>query len=138
MPPEMIQRMAERDAVPPSELTICADCGIDAWAFEEDGEIVSEEFYVSDDLWDATCPDDEVVHWTSDDGTEFSQGRFVICIGCFEHRLGRSLTLRDFLGDAELDSMSPDKRTALAEEGPFDPEGAIPSKRYLDRWRTVR
>jgi hypothetical protein len=48
-------------------LTLSPDCGIDAWGFEEEGQIVSEEFYVPNDLWDSTCPDDEVERWTNED-----------------------------------------------------------------------
>lgn len=135
-PPEALALMAERDAVPDDQLTLCTDCGIDAWVIEEDGNIVHEDFYVSNELWDATCPDDNVVRWTTSDGTELGQGRFVICIGCFERRLGRQLTLRDFVGQTEFDAMSEAERDALAETGPES--WGIPSKRYIDRWRTLQ
>lgn len=98
MPPEVRIRLQERNAIPDDELTICPDCGIDAWEFEEDGRIVHEDFLVSKDLWDSTCPDDDIVRWTQD-GSELAQGRFVICIGCFEKRLGRQLTRRDLGGE---------------------------------------
>ncbi len=120
MPPEAVIRTGERDAIPAEELTICPDCGIDAWSIEEDGRIVHEDFYVDNELWDSTCPDDDVVRWT-ENGTEFGQGRFVICIGCFEKRLGRRLTRHD-LGAEPGDG------------GPHDLGGTPPSRRYLDRW----
>jgi hypothetical protein len=120
MPPEAVIRMREREAIPGEELTICPDCGIDAWRFEEGGRIVHEDFYVHDELWDATCPDDDIVRWTQN-GTDFAQGRFVICIGCFEKRLGRQLTRQDFGGEP-------------GDERPGDLGGDPPSRRYLDRW----
>jgi hypothetical protein len=123
MPHEAQTRLREREAIPADELTTCPDCGIDAWGFEEDGRIVHEDFYVSNELWDATCPDDDTVRWTQD-GSELAQGRFVICIGCFEKRLGRQLTLRDFGGEP-------------GDEGPGDLIGTPPSRRYLDRWAAV-
>lgn len=135
-PAEAVKRIAERDAVPPDELTMCRDCGIDAWGFEEDGQLVQEDFNVSNALWDATCPDDEVVRWT-EDGSELGQGRFVLCIGCFERRLGRELTLLDFVSDA--DALSDIELDALSDEGPVlllggEPIGPPPSRRYRDRW----
>lgn len=66
------------------------DCGIDAWGFEEDGAEVHEDYYVSNELWDRACPDDRVVRWMEEDGTELAQGRFVLCVGCLERRLGRT------------------------------------------------
>ena len=39
---------------------LCPDCGMDAWGHEEDGQIVHEDFYVPNELWDAACPDDNV------------------------------------------------------------------------------
>jgi hypothetical protein len=128
--------MDERDALPPEERTICHDCGIEAWWFEEDGVFVSEEFHVSDELWDATCPDDRVVRWVSDDGTHFGQGRFVVCIGCFERRLGRQLTLRDFLGEEKYAETREAELHRIAEEGPVT-SGPPPSRRFLDRWRSL-
>jgi hypothetical protein len=137
MPAEAVSRMVESEAGDPDRLTICHDCGIDAWAFEEDGEIVHEDFYVSNELWDAVCPDDDVVRWTTDDGTEFGQGRFVVCIGCFERRLGRPLTLRDLNSDDELDALSEARLAQLMEKGPSPSYPLPPSKRYLDRWRSL-
>lgn len=72
----------------------CPDCGVAAWRQVEDGCLVHEDFYVHDGLWDAVCPDDEVREWAID-GTTFREGRFVICLGCFESRLGRRLTRED-------------------------------------------
>lgn len=102
------------------DVTRCPDCGIDAWYFEEDGTIVHEDFYVSDELWDAVAPDDGVVRWTHD-SVEFGQGRFVLCIGCFERRLGRQLTADDL-------GATPD--TELRWLGDIGP-----SRSYLARWR---
>ena len=96
-------------------ILLCPDCGINAWAFEENGQIVHEDFYVPNELWDAVCPDDKVQRYLVE-GVEFAEGNFVICIGCFEHRLGRKLTR------AEL-------RVA-----PHPLFGMNPSKRFRDRW----
>jgi len=114
LPYEVKERIAELEGDPNGFTSICHDCGIDAWAFEEDGRTVTEEFYVSSTLWDAAAPDDEVIHWTTEDGAELGQGRFVLCLGCVERRLGRTLT-KDDLG---------------AKGRP--PRGA--SRRYRERW----
>lgn len=53
----------------------CTDCGCKPWDLGED-------FYVRDGLWLITIPAKK-----RDD---------VICIGCFEKRLGRKLTRHDF------------------------------------------
>jgi hypothetical protein len=47
-------------------------------------------------------------------------GRFVMCIGCFEERLGRQLTPRDFQGPA------------------YDLFGTPPSQRFVDRSHGVK
>jgi hypothetical protein len=74
----------------------CHDCGINAWAFKDsDGRFVTEEFYVHDDLWDAACPDD--VATRTADGVHTDDG-LVLCVGCFERRLGRELARPDFQG----------------------------------------
>jgi len=91
MPEEVRARQAELEADPNGFTSICHDCGIDAWGFEEDGRTVTEEFGVSDELWDEGAPDDEVIRWTAADGSVVGQGRFVLCLGCFERRLGRTL-----------------------------------------------
>lgn len=96
-------------------LLLCRDCGIDAWGMTEDGRIVHEDFYVSNNLWDAVCPDDNVRRYV-EDGAEFGDGNFVICIGCFERRLGRKLTREDL----------------RVEPGPLF--GRPPSGRFRDRW----
>ena len=80
--------------------------------------MVHEDFYVHNELWDATCPDDDIVRWTQN-GSDLAQGRFVICIGCFEKRLGRQLTRRDFTGE------------------PGALGGDPPSRRYVDRWEAT-
>jgi hypothetical protein len=67
---------------------------VKAWRQVEGGRLVHEDFYVHDELWDAVCPDDEVREWVVD-GTTFREGKFVICLGCFESRLGRRLTRED-------------------------------------------
>jgi len=71
------------------QVMTCPDCEVDPWMFEEDGRLVHEDFYVSHKLWTATCPDDECHDLP---GT----GKFAICIGCFERRLGRPMTRADF------------------------------------------
>lgn len=79
-------------------LSACHNCGIDAWWFRDyDGRIVHEDFYVHDELWDTVCPDDDVIRW-QEDGVTFGEGQWVLCIGCFEKRLGRTLTRADFTG----------------------------------------
>ena len=75
-----------------------------------------EDFYVHDGLWDAVCPDDDVIEWT-DRGATYREGNFVLCIGCFEDRLGRQLTSKDFAG--------PPQRMY----------GIPPSYRFRRRWR---
>ena len=54
---------------------VCTDCHIEPWNMGED-------FYVNDGLWYLTLPK---IKWES-----------VICIGCFEKRLGRKLARKDF------------------------------------------
>ena len=59
--------------------------------------------------------DDGVVEWMVR-GTKFREGRFVMCIGCFETRLGRPLRRADFTTP------------------PHDLFGTPPSSRFLARW----
>jgi len=54
---------------------LCTDCKNSPW---DDGE----DFYVKDALWESTIP-------------KYKRNK-VICIGCFEKRLGRILTQKDF------------------------------------------
>ena len=96
-------------------MLLCPDCGIAAWSFEEDRHIVHEDFYVPNELWDAVCPDDNVERYV-EEGVEFGEGNFVICIGCFEQRLGRKLTRDDL------------------QVEPHPLFGIPPSKRFRDRW----
>lgn len=84
---------------------LCHDCDLDAWLFEEGGCEVHEDFYVHDDLWNSACPDDP----HGDDG-------FMLCIGCFERRLGRKLRRGDF------------------KAAPHDLFGTPPSRRFLERY----
>jgi hypothetical protein len=93
----------------------CGDCGIPAWSQFEQGKVVHEDFYVHDELWDSVCPDDGVVEWVVD-GTKVREGRFVMCIGCFETRLGRQLQRSDLTTP------------------PHDLFGTPPSSRFLSRW----
>lgn len=86
----------------PSEL-LCHDCGIEAWMFMEDGRIVHEDFYVSDELWHSVAPERDIL----------------LCIGCFETRLGRELRRADFKGQ------------------PHDLGGDPPSARFWRRWGTI-
>lgn len=93
----------------------CPDCGVAAWRRLEDGRLVHEDFYVHDELWDWVCPDDRVREWVVD-GTKFREGQFVMCVGCFESRLGRRLARHDF---------------TVPPQSMF---GTPPSKRLLSRW----
>jgi hypothetical protein len=95
----------------------CEDCGIKAWSQVDDGQLVHEDFYVNDELWDSVCPDDEVETFYAN-GTMFRNGRFVICIECFERRMGRKLTRSDFTVP------------------PGDLFGVPPSSRFVSRWET--
>ena len=100
---------------------VCPDCGIHPWHLEEDGRTVHEDFYVHDELWEATCPDDAQDRWTAPDGTRIWFGTFPMCIGCFERRLDRRLTGSDF-------------KSAPGNYGAPALAGKPPSKRFLDRW----
>lgn len=80
---------------------ICPGCGIDAWDFQEDGVRVHEDFYVHDDLWQRVA------------GGESDR---IVCIGCFERRLGRELSRADFKGP------------------PHDLFGTPPSERFKERF----
>ncbi len=93
----------------------CPDCGIEPWYLWEDGREVHEDFYVNDELWTSTCPDDDCKNVPGIPGSR--EGTFVICIGCFEARLGRRLRHEDFSGSPEW----------LFGEIP-------PSSRFLDRY----
>lgn len=53
----------------------CTDCGCKPWKMGED-------FYVTDGLWLTTMP--------------IGKRDDLICVGCFEKRLGRKLTRKDF------------------------------------------
>jgi hypothetical protein len=93
----------------------CKDCGIGPWDFVEDERYVHEDFYVHDVLWDRVCPDDLRAERELPNGLVGGIG-FVICIGCFEARLGRTLTKTDF------------------KVPPQHLFGDPPSKRFMDRW----
>lgn len=96
----------------------CPDCGVSAWRQIEDDRVVHEDFYVHDELWDSVCPDDAVFEWVVG-GTRFREGRFVMCVGCFERRLGRRLTRADFTVP------------------PGDLFGIPPSQRFVSRWENA-
>ena len=81
-------------------LLLCLDCGLGAWEFKEGNRWVHEDFYVQNELWNATVPEDGI-----------------ICIGCFEKRLGRRLAKADFTSKPRIHSIS----------------GRAPSKRYVNR-----
>lgn len=98
------------------EAQLCHDCGIPAWRQPESGRVVHEDFCVRDDLWDAVCPDDGVTERRNDRGTYRKRG-FVLCIQCFERRLGRQLTREDFT--------APPSRWS----------GVAPSYRFRRRWK---
>jgi hypothetical protein len=97
----------------------CADCGISAWRLKEGDRAAHEDFYVHADLWDAVCPDDQVVEWV-ENGVTYREGQFVMCVGCFERRLGRQLFKEDFAG--------PPRRLF----------GVPPSYRLRSRWKAHR
>jgi hypothetical protein len=66
---------------------ICADCGCDT---EEIGEY---NYLLLDDVWEQIWP-----------GTTFKdfremEGKYILCIGCAEKRLGRELKPEDFNPD---------------------------------------
>jgi hypothetical protein len=82
-------------------LLVCHDCGCRPWG---DWVEPHEDYYVHNELWRAACPDD--------DG-------FILCIGCLEARLGRTLRRPDF-GSPPNDSLGP------------------PSDRFMDRWNSVQ
>jgi len=109
-----VARVCEFHADPESQL--CRDCGIRSWRREESGRVVHEDFYPHDWLWDAVCPDDTVEKLT-EDGEMFREGSFVLCIGCFETRLGRQLSRRDFKVPARRQF------------------GVPPSYRFRSRWK---
>jgi hypothetical protein len=81
--------------------------------------VAHEDFYVHAELWDSVCPDDEVEEWV-EDGVTYREGTFVICIGCFERRLGRQLTREDF-------TVRPNRLF-----------GTPPSYRFRSRWKARR
>lgn len=93
----------------------CPDCAVSAWRQVGGNRLAHEDFYVHDELWGAVCPDDHVKQWVAD-GTEFREGRFVMCVVCFEERLGRQLSREDF---------------TVPPQHMF---GVPPSKRLLSRW----
>ena len=94
----------------------CPDCGVHAWRQQESGREVHEDFYVHNELWDRACPDDEVIEYV-EGGLTFRNGNFVMCIGCFEKRLGRQLTREDFTVP------------------PLRLFGVPPSYRFRSRWK---
>ncbi|MGH8870838.1 MAG: hypothetical protein ACRDWS_02575 [Acidimicrobiia bacterium] len=100
------------------ESQVCHDCGLLAWRQQEGWRLAHEDFSVHDELWDAVCPDD-AVEWL-EDGEIFREGSFVLCIGCFEERLGRQLTREDF-------KTPPGRRFGLS-----------PSYRLRSRWKARR
>ncbi len=102
-----------------ADLTLCVDCGIDAWA--QGPRHAHEDFYVHDELWDSVCPDDrrrerELPGGIVDDPKPGEGGGFVLCIGCFEARLGRRLRRADF------------------KVPPRFLSGCAPSARFMSRW----
>jgi hypothetical protein len=99
----------------------CPDCGIEPWDQLEGSEWVHEDFYVTDALWEATCPDDQCRDVPGMPGIRM--GTFQICIGCFEARLGRRLGRDDFTAPPSL-TYDPEARL----------DGVRPSSRFLDRY----
>lgn len=57
----------------PTRNPICKDCGVNT-------EIIAEEYMLLDDVWRAAHPDEAGM----------------LCVGCFEARLGRTLRRADF------------------------------------------
>jgi hypothetical protein len=112
--------MQREESEASDDILRCHDCGIKAWSqVESDGRVVHEDFYVHNALWDGACPDDDVLRGYLPNGQEFGEGLFILCIGCFEKRLGRTLTREDFLGP------------------PSDLFGTPPSSRFVARWETL-
>ncbi len=109
------------------------NCGIDAWTFEEEGQIVREDFYVANDLWDAVCPDDKVRRYV-EDGLEFGEGNFVNCIGCFELRLGRKLTRGDLqVEPAPLPAVTDSPPMSCPTTGSVSPPGSPPVEKTTSK-----
>ena len=98
----------------------CPDCGLEPWHLHDDDECVHEDFYVSNALWDAVCPDDKAGR--RGQGVS-GYGTFPICIGCLEARLGRRLRGEDF---------TTPPRYEHAVQARLDE--MLPSARFLDRY----
>jgi hypothetical protein len=78
--PNWPQRLRRR---PPLCTTNCVDCGI--------GTITAKEFYmVKDDVWE------QAWHGRRKWWYRKVYGQEVLCIGCLEERIGRTLTKDDF------------------------------------------
>jgi hypothetical protein len=109
-----VELVCELHAHPESQ--VCIDCGLHAWHLQEGWRVAHEDFYVHDELWALVCPDDEVYEWVENEVT-YREGTFVICIGCFEKRLGRQLIREDF-------KVPPQRQF-----------GIPPSYRFRSRWK---
>lgn len=85
--------------------TYCKDCGIEAWHQwdMEQGSYAHEDFYVHNVLWDRACPDDLLEEVALGNGRVGRNGTYVLCIGCFEARIGRPLASGDFLPEQDPD-----------------------------------
>lgn len=64
---------------------LCSDCGVDAHPHTDGG--IKEDYMVYPDLWEEVGMPPA--------GTE-PIGGYYLCVGCFESRLGRTLTTADF------------------------------------------
>jgi hypothetical protein len=102
----MSETLSHLDGGPLPKGTHCHDCDINAWNQwdAEQQAWAHEDFYVNVDLWDAVCPDDTHTTGHFPDGTYWRNGTFVLCIGCFEKRLGRKLTAEDFKPGSDPDN----------------------------------
>jgi hypothetical protein len=82
----------------PRIVTACADCGV--------GTITAHEWYmVNDDVWEQAWRGRRK-WWHAIEGQE------VLCIGCLERRIGRTLVAGDFISDLAIND--PNKRTMSA------------------------
>jgi hypothetical protein len=76
----------------PVVVTACADCGVNTG-------MIREWYMVNDDVWEQAWSGRRKSYHGKLPGTE------ILCIGCLEERIGRTLTLHDFI-DVPANSLS--------------------------------
>jgi len=67
----------------PEIVTQCCDCGLGT-------NVAGEWFVAKDKVWDEAWPADRLKSW------HYLPGQMVLCIGCLEKRIGRTLCATDF------------------------------------------